>query len=201
MPTEIPVPTIAVILAYYRSNEPDGIRFLTDRDSEQENLADVLHMARRQFDDWYSTCLATGGSRVSAIALLDRQLRVTSKVCRFRIDSICAINVIGGIDMLERLGALRRDIHNPSRHSIRWSPSVVTRSRFTGWSDSMDSSDTHSLDDDQLECLAAIPAEDFGPGLHRTEFDNVVLLMWSSLIIVAAALVAYVSARRRLATA
>ncbi|MEJ1966261.1 MAG: hypothetical protein WDO56_33805 [Gammaproteobacteria bacterium] len=45
----------------------------------------------------------------------------------------------------------------------------------------MDSTDTHNLTDDQIERLAAILVEDFGPGLHRTEFDNIVLLMFEDI--------------------
>jgi hypothetical protein len=103
---------IAVIVSYYRFNERDGIRLLTDRDAEHENLADVLEGIRSQFDEWYSEYLGTGGSRESSIALLNRQLRATGKICRFQIDTHYAVNVIGGIDMLERLGALKRDIYN-----------------------------------------------------------------------------------------
>jgi len=45
----------------------------------------------------------------------------------------------------------------------------------------MDSTDTHTLSDDQIERLAAILVEDFGPGLHRTEFNNIVLLMFEDV--------------------
>ncbi|MEJ1966260.1 MAG: hypothetical protein WDO56_33800 [Gammaproteobacteria bacterium] len=103
---------IAVIVSYYQFNEPGGIRLLTDRDAEHENLADVLHGIRNQFDDWYAAYLHTGGNRESAIALLDRQLRAAGRIFRFQIDTMSAINVIGGIDMLERLGSLKRDIYN-----------------------------------------------------------------------------------------
>jgi hypothetical protein len=106
------VAKIAVIVSYYRFNEPNGIRLLTDRDAENENLADVLRDARRRFDEGYAAFLSAGGDREGAIKLLDRQLREAGKKYMFEIDTVAAINVIGGIDMLERLGALKRDRFN-----------------------------------------------------------------------------------------
>ena len=106
------MPTIAVIVVYYRFNEPDGIRLLIDRDSENENLADVMYEARKRFDEGYAAFIRAGGSRNGAIYLLDRQLREAGRIRSFKLDPISAVNVIGGIDMLERLGALKRDIYN-----------------------------------------------------------------------------------------
>jgi hypothetical protein len=91
---------------------PNGIRPLTDRDAEPENLADVLREVRRRFDEGYDAFLSAGGDREGAIKLLDRQLREAGKKYVFEIDTATAINVIGGIDMLERLGALTRDRFN-----------------------------------------------------------------------------------------
>jgi hypothetical protein len=47
--------------------------------------------------------------------------------------------------------------------------------------DSTDNETLTALDDEQIERLAAIVLEDFGPGLHRTGFDNVVLLMFEDV--------------------
>jgi hypothetical protein len=106
------VAKIALLVSYYRFNEPNGIRLLTDRDAEHENLADVLREARRRFDEGYAAFLSAGGDREGAIKLLDRQLREAGKKYVSEIDTASAINVVGGIDMLERLGALKRNMYN-----------------------------------------------------------------------------------------
>ncbi len=47
--------------------------------------------------------------------------------------------------------------------------------------DSTDNDSLHALTDEQIERLAAIVLEDFGPGLHRTQFNDVVLLMFEDV--------------------
>jgi len=106
------VPTIAVIVAYYRFNEPDGVRLFIDRDSGGEDLADLVDTARRRFDDGYTEYIRSGGTRVGAIRLLDRQLRAVRNLSSHDFDTRAAVNVVGGIDLLERLGVLKRDIYN-----------------------------------------------------------------------------------------
>ena len=47
--------------------------------------------------------------------------------------------------------------------------------------DSTDNDSLHALTGEQIERLATILVEDFGPGLSRTQFDNVVLLMFEDV--------------------
>ena len=47
--------------------------------------------------------------------------------------------------------------------------------------DSTDNESLHGLTDEQIERLAGIVFEDFGPGLSRTQFDDVVLLMFEDV--------------------
>jgi hypothetical protein len=46
---------------------------------------------------------------------------------------------------------------------------------------SFDSKSPHALDDEQIERLAAIVVEDFGPNLHRTQFNDVILMLFEDI--------------------
>ena len=47
--------------------------------------------------------------------------------------------------------------------------------------DSTDNDSLRALTDEQIECLAAVVVEDFGPDLSRTQFNDVVLLLFEDV--------------------
>jgi hypothetical protein len=45
----------------------------------------------------------------------------------------------------------------------------------------MEPPDTHSLSDDEMERLASIALKEFGPGLNRTQFNEVMLALYEHI--------------------
>jgi hypothetical protein len=49
------------------------------------------------------------------------------------------------------------------------------------WMEFTDTQSPHALDDEQIGTLVSVVMEDFGPGLPRTEFNDVMLWLFESI--------------------
>lgn len=106
------MPQIVALLGFYRADEPQGIRTQLTRDHDDENLATELSQIRKRCDEEYAAFLSAGGMQNQAVMWMQWYLRDACRRREYDRDVALSVQVIGIIDLMERIGVLKRDMHN-----------------------------------------------------------------------------------------